>query len=353
MTGQEEQNDANESSVKSVISTIGIDKEDFPLETEIIRTIVESRDCDEEEIIFGGSSSELVYSSTDLYSIDGVDETDIDEDDIESSGQLGFPEQDAATRYILSSKQHQIHKTDTTDDEASFYSDDVTVQHGSCPHQSVSRSQVQQQTIPARTRTVQERQSHLPRIHPSVLLEPDDDEYERKSHLCCVFCCDLVQAVIIVDCIDLVVAIAIVIISLTGFEQVFVDAIDFSVFRDFQTDSMDDDEAVASLSENRRVFAIVTVLTGLGVVFSTIGIYGACKFQPYLVLLAGIWFGVDVVRGLATKQWLNALIAGLFVYPHVGLYLALKGGTITKDNYKNEKHCCCQHHCEDMPELHA
>jgi hypothetical protein len=72
---------------------------------------------------------------------------------------------------------------------------------------------------------------------------------------------------------------------------------------------MDDDQVVAGILEDRRVFAVVTVLTGLGVLFSALGIVGACKLNRHLVLLAGIWFGVDVVRALVTLQWANAIVA--------------------------------------------
>jgi len=241
-----------------------------------------------------------------------------------------------------------------TDDEVSFHSDDVTVRRGRPSFNSSgtrSRSQQHQQQLQ------QQQQQQPSAFTPSswrsrfgIIDDPygeditsDDPNDNRQSHLCCVFCCDLVRAVIIVDCIDIIVAIIIVVISLTGHEQVFLDAINFSVFSPIP-DTMDDDQVVAGILEDRRVFAVVTVLTGLGVLFSALGILGACKLNRYLVLLAGIWFCVDVVRALVTLQWANAIIAALFAYPHVALFWALKKGTITRANYaETEQHCCC--HC--------
>lgn len=169
---------------------------------------------------------------------------------------------------------------------------------------------------------------------------PFDPEV-RKAKLCFGCCCDLLRACVIVDIVDIVLSLVMVGLSMSfglGTET-FLDAffIDFSGFA-----QMDDDETMLTMIPERREAIIQTVSVGLGVLFSIIGIFGALKYQRYLVLVTGIWFCLDTIRACYQLSWPSAILTPLFAYPHFALFFALRRGEITRNTYDStEKHCCC------------
>ena len=172
-----------------------------------------------------------------------------------------------------------------------------------------------------------------------------DDENERNADLCCLFCCDLVRACVICDIFDIVLTILLVIASFLDFTAGgLINTVDFGIFATNTADdyvSMDDDEMMQINKNLKDKEVIITVMLACGVMFSIVGIVGAIKFQKYLILVTAVWFCVDVVRSGLTKQWLNAMLAACFAYPHFALFHALRKEQITKENYeRREKHCC-------------
>jgi len=205
--------------------------------------------------------------------------------------------------------------------------------------------------------TKSQRGSVLVRIDSSVLEMASSvkDEYDRraevaeedqrKAELCCLFCCDLVRACIIVDIFDIILAILMVIAAVFSSDG-FLGMMDLSFIMGSAGDNLvviDDDELLEMRQAKEDSVIYVTVLIGMGIIFSVIGIVGALRFQKWMVLITGIWFCVDVIRSAITFQWLNAVVGACFAYPHFALFHALRKGKITKDNYEvTEKHCCCE-----------
>jgi len=172
-------------------------------------------------------------------------------------------------------------------------------------------------------------------------LSLEDDLMERKSHVCCFCCCDLPKACIVVDSVEFLLAIAVLVVSLLGYEQSFIDTIDLDIFENIE--SYDDDEVIAEVYEERRTFVAVTIMTGIGILFSIIGIIGAIKLNKYLVLANAVWTIADLIRSLVAKQWFFPIVFFAFLYPRIALAYELFMGNITKENYKvTEEHCCCK-----------
>ena len=77
------------------------------------------------------------------------------------------------------------------------------------------------------------------------------------------------------------------------------------------------------------------------VVFGTIDICGAVGFRKYFVFATTVWYAIYLVS-VAIEKKVIAMFWVFSLYGHVALFLALRSGTITRENYgKTEKHCCC------------
>lgn len=162
----------------------------------------------------------------------------------------------------------------------------------------------------------------------------NDQDEARKPHLCCLSCCDLRKACVIVDVIDFVFSIAVVILSALGFQEIFLEMVDFSSF----LASDQDDDAVA-----------VMVMISLGILFAIVGIIGAWTFRPYLLLSNGLWRVVTLVFWATTQRYMSVLLAGVFSYPHFAFFWELRKGRITAENYPTEAYCCWNVFCEKEP----
>ena len=165
---------------------------------------------------------------------------------------------------------------------------------------------------------------------------------ERQADLCCGFCCDLRRACIVCNICDIFLTTLLICMSVSGVNQTFVSTVDFNVFATSDYDYLDDDETKAEMEAMKTQVLIVVILLGLGVIFAGIGIYGALKFNRYMVLLTAVWLCIDVIRSAITLMWVNTVVAACFAYPHFALFWALKKQQITPENYqKSESHCCC------------
>ena len=110
----------------------------------------------------------------------------------------------------------------------------------------------------------------------------------------------------------------------------------------------DDDYYLIFIGEERRneledesmMFWILNGKNAAGIFFATIGIYGAVKFQKWIVLSTSIWCCIDFVLSVFTRRWIAVVTAGYFVYPELALFLALHTGKITEENYNSVKYCC-------------
>lgn len=164
-----------------------------------------------------------------------------------------------------------------------------------------------------------------------------DLEDQRISDLCCGVCCDLVRGCIIVNSCKIVMNILQILLPALGFTDFLIDTINFDAF----AKAFDDDEVMQSVQGERKINTFVTVVTVCSILFSIVGILGASKFRPCLVLTTGIWYCIDAIRCAVTLQWINIAVNGCFAYPHIALFLALRSGKMSRERYHIEKHCCC------------
>ena len=79
----------------------------------------------------------------------------------------------------------------------------------------------------------------------------------------------------------------------------------------------------------------------LAIVFYSIGIRGARKFNAYMVGAALIFHCASAVFNIMTLNILGIILSVLFIYPHAMLFMAIRKGTMSEKNYVNERHGCC------------
>lgn len=175
-------------------------------------------------------------------------------------------------------------------------------------------------------------------IEPSVLqlvtIGEGVDPEVRQAQLCCGCCCDLLRACIIVNIVYMSYAVLVILLAWWGI--VSIDALDVSNY--------DDDSAYQNMvdrvdSQANLVVAIIQLSSGM--LFASLGIIGAARFTQCLVLACGIWYCIDLLISSIFRIWPSALMKGFFAYPHFALFMALKSGKITRENYSVERHCCC------------
>jgi len=170
----------------------------------------------------------------------------------------------------------------------------------------------------------------------------DSKEYERKSQLFCLCCCDLVRACVITNSVYIIIMVFLILVSVLD-----IDAYHrFELYQQPETYDDDDDgyryddEYQSNTVQWQGVLALVRTAGAL--VFAVVGIFGASKFHKGLVLSSAIWYCIYVLWSLLDRRWAGALIAVFFSYPNFHLFAALHRGTISKENYeKTEEHCCC------------
>ena len=89
------------------------------------------------------------------------------------------------------------------------------------------------------------------------------------------------------------------------------------------------------------ILLIGMIVGGVTIIFCGIGIYGAVKYNKCLVAFAGICYCVMAIFNSIIMNWVGLILTASFAYPHFALCDEMKKGTITPDNYINEKHSCC------------
>lgn len=179
-------------------------------------------------------------------------------------------------------------------------------------------------------------------IDPSVLAmvsaardeDSDDDSQKRQSQLFCFVCCDLVKACIIMNAIHIFISIIHLIMSVMnmpiGFRIILYEATD--------------DDGFQTLNP----WGVVGyVKMACGYIFAVIGMYGAANFRKNLVLCSALWYCTYILLSLAGQHWSVFFISMPFAYTDFHLFLALRSGSITRENYEKEKHCCCGSKSDD------
>lgn len=177
----------------------------------------------------------------------------------------------------------------------------------------------------------------------SAVEEEFDDSNERKTQLCFGSCCDLVRACLIVNSVYFCFMVFINLSQWLEWEFFVTFALrDGSDGGQIVLDDFYDDDRYQESSYLGDCVFCTSMFQGIcGLVFAVVGFVGAFRFYKYLVLLQAIWLCVDTVLYCFYQNWASGLCIGIYIYPHIALFLALRSGTITRENYsKTEKYCC-------------
>jgi hypothetical protein len=77
------------------------------------------------------------------------------------------------------------------------------------------------------------------------------------------------------------------------------------------------------------------------VILSGFGITGAVKFNYWMIVLVGFYYGIMALLNMIILD-ISAVAKGfLFCYPHVMLAKEIDEGIMSEENYPNAKHSCC------------
>ena len=175
--------------------------------------------------------------------------------------------------------------------------------------------------------------SILESIAAAAAAEDEEDEEEPRRDPLFGSCCDLVRAVIVVDALYIVKSIKMMITILLGLSVTDPD--------DYNLRWYDDDQIEAIVNQLDKVFWILIIKNICGIIFASIGIYGATRFSKYLVIATIFFCCIDILWSLLFFRWMSALLCVFFIYPHVALFRALSKGKLTRENYHGTKRCCC------------
>lgn len=171
----------------------------------------------------------------------------------------------------------------------------------------------------------------------STIAEPAATD--RQAILCCGFCCDLLRACIIVNVMNYVYIVATFFISWNGIQIVNTLNTDLG-----EVDYVDDDalnDRYSELGTYEGLYFLFIVVELVGLLFTTLGIVGAVKFNRCLVLTCAIWYCFEAIFAMCVAVWWAAIIKGFFAYPHIVLFAALTTGKISRQRYTIERYCCC------------
>jgi hypothetical protein len=155
--------------------------------------------------------------------------------------------------------------------------------------------------------------------HPGASVELRN----KQGHSCCLGCCDVRRAVIIVDLV-MIFCLAIDIVELVS----------FSVQQPF-----DDDELQAAVEAVHGGPSIVIFLIEIALLVVVIN--GAISFSAEKVAVGLVVFGIGFVSSLCLFNVPSLVITSLFAYPHYYLYQEISSGTMSAENYINEEQSCC------------
>ena len=120
----------------------------------------------------------------------------------------------------------------------------------------------------------------------------------------------------------------------------YLSAVDLIYYE--ETDPNDED-AVEDLR-------IGLIWAAFSLAFAGLSIFAATTYNK-LVLIGGVYLIIENVAAsiMLSSKWQQPLLdyVGiavflLFAYPHFGLFLALKKGTISRETWEREKYCCCR-----------
>jgi len=180
-----------------------------------------------------------------------------------------------------------------------------------------------------------------PEILRMATLGEEEEAYagERTKILCCGICCDARRACIIIDCIYFIF----VVFALT------MIIYDWNPFQGPETGFDDYDVGqTPEMFDASQILMAAGWQVCIGIAMSLVGLVGALKFQPYLVLIMAIWLCIDAIIFCVWFNFISAVCVGLYSYPHFALFNLIRNGKITRENYEEkERYCCCTNDGDD------
>ena len=160
---------------------------------------------------------------------------------------------------------------------------------------------------------------------------------EKEGHRCCGGCCDVRRAVMIVN--------SVMIVGLTFGTIALVLGIEAMTS---QVGNPDDDAAqkaaeqlAASTVDTSQLIFMLVFANIAQIICYGVGIYGALAYNECMVIISLCAYCVNAVGNIMMLNFVGFITVGLFAYPNIFLLKEIKAGTMTPDNYPNERHCCC------------
>lgn len=173
-------------------------------------------------------------------------------------------------------------------------------------------------------------------------------QQEKQGAKCCGCCCDYRRAVIVLAIITICIDIGYILLALIAASTptTRVDA---------------DDDAVLAVYEDSATYQ--AIFSGVSLFCSICALLGANKFNIPLVAINTLWYVANFIAGtiislntinemneIATTDVtytavpsiiLGAVVAMLFMYPHIGFMYEVKNGIMSFETYPREEYSCC------------
>jgi hypothetical protein len=153
----------------------------------------------------------------------------------------------------------------------------------------------------------------------------------KQGHSCCGSCCDVRRAVIIVNIITITFA-SLGIVTMGGLMAA-------------SSASYDDDEvqeAMSAFNEGVNLsMGIAIAFAAIKIIANSLGIYGAVKYNIWMVGVSLSVHCVDFVMGVFALNAAGLVMGALFAYPHFFFIKEVRSGIMSEATYVNEKQSCC------------
>lgn len=164
----------------------------------------------------------------------------------------------------------------------------------------------------------------------------------KQGHSCCGFCCDMRRAVIIVNLLNILSTIITLGLVAAANKEV----------NDNGTE-----EEKNELNEMEDALRGVAWMVVIGWFLSFASLYGAFTYRIIPVGINALYMFITYLASGAIQTqaakthdemnygpgaWIiNAVITGLFIYPHVMFITEVRGGILSEETYPREKQSCC------------
>jgi hypothetical protein len=103
-----------------------------------------------------------------------------------------------------------------------------------------------------------------------------------------------------------------------------------------------DDKAMANEKKLEQIpMTFLLLVTLLKMCFFACGIFGAIRYNKYMVLAALFVYAMSFTRDILHFSMSGVMLAGCCAYPHVFFLKEMKNNVMTPESYPNEAQSCC------------